>query len=100
MTGAVNGFTDRLFTLDEEGFAALLDRQPLAIGQIEQLLAFTLDLFEENILIVGHDHGHAPGQLAVEAGNDCRHTGQTDAGRLIPGRAKLYKIPRRGHRQR
>ena len=100
VAGFEQGFADRPLALDEEGLLAGGGRQPLAIGQIQQAIAFTADFFEEQVLVVGHDHGHAPGQLAVEAGDHGRYAGDRDASGLIARRADVDEGPHRGHGNR
>jgi hypothetical protein len=62
-------------------------------------LPLAFDAFEEDVLIVAHDHGHAPGQLAVVAGYHCRHAGQGDACRLIFGERICTKFHSDGNAQ-
>ena len=95
----VKRFADRPLAFDEEGLLAFADRQPLAVGLVHQATAFALDALQVDILIVAHDHGHAPGQLAVVAGDHSRHTRQGHARGLVLGRADLHEIPQRGHAQ-
>ncbi len=99
IAGFVDGLANRPLAFDEVGFVPLAGRQPLAIGQIHQTRAFAADLLEKQILVVTHDHGHAPAELAVEAGHNRRYAGDSDARRLKFRCAYLHEIPVRRHRQ-
>ena len=100
VAGFPDGFADRPLALDEEGFLALAGWLPFAVGHVVEAAALALDLFEEQVLVVAHDHGHAPGQLAVEAGDHCRHAGDRDAGGLEFRRADVHEVPHRRHGER
>ncbi len=93
MAGFVECLAHRFLALDQECLATGHGWQPFAIGQIHEPIALTLDLLEEHILVVAHDHGHAPRDLAVEASDDGRHTGDGHAGSLEFGRADLHVVP-------
>ncbi len=100
----VAGLVDRLahgtLSFDDERLVALTRRYPIPIGQIEQAAVLAPDLFQEQILVVPHDHGHAPAKLAVEAGHHGRNPRDGHPGRLEFRRTQLHEIPVRRHRQR
>ncbi|MCY1342115.1 hypothetical protein D9M69_280950 [compost metagenome] len=100
VTGLVDHFAHRALALDEEGFHALAGRHPLAVGLVIEAAAFAPDLLQEEVLVVAHDHGHAPGQLAVVTGDHGRNAGNGDPGGLEFRRADLHEVPRRGHGDR
>ncbi|MNO91724.1 hypothetical protein D3C76_832760 [compost metagenome] len=100
VAGFVNGLADRALALDEEGFVALDDRLPLAVGEVLQAAALAAHLFQVEVLAVAQHHGHAPRQLAVEAGDHAGHAGEGNARGGILRRADLHVVPHRRHRQR
>ncbi len=100
VTGLENGLADRPLALDEVGLVALAGRQPFAVGQVHQPRAFATHLLEIEVLVVAHDHGHAPAELAVEARHYGGDAGDGDTRRLELRCADLHEIPVRGHRQR
>ncbi|MNF69354.1 hypothetical protein D3C84_512340 [compost metagenome] len=95
-----DGLAQRVLALDEEGFLALARQLPLAVGEVFETAALAAHLLEEQVLGVAHDHGHAPGQLAVEAGDHRRDAGHRHAGRLVFRRADMHEAPQRGLGQR
>lgn len=100
MAGFVDDLADRPLALDEEGFLAFAGWLPLAVGQVIEPVALASQLFQVEILVVAQDHGHAPGQLAVEARHHARQTGDGNARGLVLGRADLHVVPHRRHAQR
>ena len=89
----VDDLADRPLALDEEGFLAFAGWLPLAVGQVIEPVALASQLFQVEILVVAQDHGHAPGQLAVEARHHARQTGDGNARGLVLGRADLHVVP-------
>ena len=99
IAGFIKGFADWPLTFDKEGFLAFASGDPFTIGLVQQAIAFTLDPLQKQILVVPHDHGHAPTEFAVEAGDNSRDAGDGDASGLEFRRADLHEVPRRWHGQ-
>ena len=99
VAGFIEGFADRAGALDKEGFMARARGQPFAVSQVVGLAVAQLDFLQEQVLIVAHDHGHAPGQFTVEARHHGRYAGNRNPSGLELWRANLYEVPRRGHGQ-
>ena len=73
--------------------------QPFAVSQVVGLAVTQLDFLQEQVLIVAHDHGHAPGQFTVEARHHGRYAGNRNPSGLELWRANLDEVPCRGHGQ-
>ncbi|MNG08097.1 hypothetical protein D3C84_914330 [compost metagenome] len=62
----VHRFANRPLAFDEIGFVANDNRLPFAADFVGKTVALALDFFQEQVLVVAHDRGHAPRHFAVE----------------------------------
>ncbi|MNE33223.1 hypothetical protein D3C80_1268790 [compost metagenome] len=93
MASFIDSLADRPLAFDKEGFVTHDRGLPFAVDFVQQAVAFALDLFQVQVLVVAHDHGHAPGQFAIETRDNAGHPGKGDAGCLVFRRADLHIVP-------
>ena len=98
--GVVEGHALRALAFDKEGFAPFAGRQPALAAFVVQTAGAVFQLLKEQVLVIAHDHGHAPRQLAVKAGDNRRNTGQAHPSRLVLRGADVHVVPQRRHADR
>ncbi|MNM81158.1 hypothetical protein D3C81_931490 [compost metagenome] len=86
----IHHLAQRALATHEEGFAACPCWQPLAVGQVAQLVALAAQLLQVQVLVVGHHGAAAPGDLTVVAGQHDWQAGQRQAGDLILAGVDLH----------
>ena len=99
MAGFVHRFANRPLAFDEVGFVAHDRRLPFAAHFVGKTIALAFDFFQEQVLVVAHDRGHAPRHFAVETAKHHRQTGNGHAGSLVLRRANLHVAEQRRHAQ-